>query len=90
MSTTKAFLLAGLTVVSLGVGQAMAQDGGGAVSDYWAGEYRAEAARQAGHPNSVATMQPTAPQYGSSDVQRQASPFQTNPFHDSNMTDGGL
>ena len=90
MSTTKALLLAGLTVVSLGVGQAMAQDGGGAVSDYWAGEYRAEAARQGHATNNVTTVQPTAPQFGSSDVQRRSSPFQTNPFHDSDMTDGGL
>jgi hypothetical protein len=87
MSTTKALLLAGLTVVSLGVGQAMAQDGGGAVSDYWAGQYRAEAARQAGNVNNgVTTAQPAAPQFGSSD----AAPRIASPFHDSDMTDGGL
>jgi hypothetical protein len=87
MSSTKALLLAGLAVVSLGVGQAMAQDGGGAVSDYWAGVYRAQAAQHAANANrGVTTAQPTAPQFGGSDVQ----PL-SNPFHvDSNLTEGGL
>jgi hypothetical protein len=86
MSTTKTLLLAGFAAVSLGVGQAMAQDGGGAVSDYWAGVYRAQAAQAAANANKgVTTVQPAAPQFGASDIER------TAPVHvDSDMTDGGL
>lgn len=84
MNTAKTLLLAGLTVMSLGVGQAMAQDGGGAVSDYWAGVYRAQAAADA-HKNA-STVQSTAPQFGSSDTERRNAPVHV----DTDMTDGGL
>ena len=86
MSTTKAFILAGITAVSLGLGQAMAQDGGGAVSDYWSQEYRAEAARAAlAHPG-VATVQPAEPQFGGSDAGQRGAPFNV----DTNVTEGGF
>jgi hypothetical protein len=91
MSSTKTLLLAGLTIVSLGVGQAMAQDGGGAVSDYWAGVYRAQAAQQAANANKgVTTTQSTTPQFGSSDIEARPVGPHANPFHDSDITDGGL
>jgi hypothetical protein len=81
MKTSKTLLLAGLAAVSLGIGTAMANDGGGATQDYWAQQYRIQAARQAaGNPAAPQT----APQFGSSD-------FSRAPVHiDSNMTDGGL
>jgi hypothetical protein len=75
MTSTKTILLAAATVVSLGVGHAMAQDGGGAVSDYWAQQYRATAQ----------TSNAPAVQFGSSDVAR------PNGFHiDTDLTGGGL
>jgi hypothetical protein len=61
MKTTQSLLLAALTVVTLGIGIGTAMaDGGGAVSDYWAEQYRA-----ANQAKNV-----PAAQFGSSDVER--------------------
>ena len=68
MNTTKTLILAAMTVLAVGVGTAMAQDGGGATSDYWAARQQA-AARQAAasvNQNAASTQESTA-QYGSSD-----------------------
>ena len=87
MNTVKTLILAGVTAVSLGVGHAMAQDGGMAVPDYWTGVYRAQAAQAAANASKgVATVQPSAPQFGSSDAGRAIA----HPFVDSDMTGGGL
>jgi hypothetical protein len=74
MKTTQSLLLAALTVVTLGIGTAMA-DGGGAVSDYWAEQYRL-----ANQAKNV-----PAAQFGSSDVARPLG------VHiDTDLTGGGL
>ena len=57
MNTTKTLLLAAMTVISLGAGTAMAQDGGGATADYWAARRRA----------AIAGQNAASAQYGSSD-----------------------
>ena len=57
MNTTKTLLLTAMTVLSLGVGSAMAQDGGGATADYWAARQQA----------TIANQNAASAQYGSSD-----------------------
>ena len=61
MKTTKTLMLAAITVLSLGVGTAMAQDGGGATGDYWAARQQALAIQ------NTASAQDSTAQYGSSD-----------------------
>ena len=61
MKTMKTLILAGITAVSFGVGHAMAQDGGAAVPDYWAGVYRAQAAQTAANADKGLA---TTPQFG--------------------------
>ena len=75
-TTMKTLMLAGLGALSIGIGSAMAQDGGGAVSDYWAAQQQA-AARQ---NNTATATQNSTVQYGASDIQR--------PFRDSGLDDG--
>jgi hypothetical protein len=75
MNTMKTLMLAGFAALSLGVGTAMAQDGGGATQDYWAQQYRLQAAK-ANHGAPV--------QFGSSD---HAAPHASV---DTDRTDGGL
>ena len=43
MTITKTLMLAGLAVISLGAGSAMAEGTGIATPDYWAQQYRVEA-----------------------------------------------
>jgi len=64
MKTTKSLILAGLTVLSLGIGSAMAQSEGQGYSGvpYWTLERQAEALRQA------QTRNPGVVQSGSADV----------------------
>ena len=85
MNTTKALLLAGLAVMSLGVGAANAQSLTPSSTEgaYYAAQNRAAANTAA---RSANTVQPAAPQYGSSDFDQRTAPARV----DTNMTDGGL
>ena len=77
MTITKTLMLAGFAVMSLGVGSAMAE--GEATSDYWAQQYRVEAAANATRAPASTTVQS-----GASDVQSPA-------FHvNTNITAGGF
>ena len=67
MNTTKTLILAAMTVLSVGVGTAMAQDGGGATFDYWAARQQAEARQAANLNKNVMPTQQNTAQYGSSD-----------------------
>jgi len=78
MNITKTLMLAGFAAMSLGVGAAMANDGGGASSDYWAQQYRAAAAQ-----NAVSEKAAPA-QFGASDAQR------PRVLDNTNLTGGGL
>jgi hypothetical protein len=75
MNTMKTLMLAGFAALSLGVGTAMAQDGGGATQDYWAQQYRLQAAK---------TNHQAPVQFGSSDHSAPAASVDTD------RTDGGL
>jgi hypothetical protein len=76
MNTMKTLMLAGFAALSLGVGTAMAQDGGGATADYWARQYRIQATQ---------ANQDAVVQFGSSD--HHIAPA---PAFDTDLTGGGL
>ena len=75
MNTMKTLMLAGFAALSVGVGTAMAQDGGAASQDYWAQRYFAQV---------VNANREIPVQFGSSDHLGAASPMDTN------VTGGGL
>ena len=85
MTTTKTLLLAGLAVVSLGVGAANAQSLTPSSTEgaYYVAQNRAAANSPAANANKAVA---TAPQFGSSDVERRTAPI----HFDSNLTEGGL
>jgi hypothetical protein len=84
MTTTKTLMLAGLAVMSIGMGTSMAQDGGGATADYWAQQYHAAANKTAAKETHSAVSGTV--QSGTSDLDRSASMFHV----DTNLTGGGL
>jgi hypothetical protein len=69
MTTMKTLMLAGLGALSIGIGSAMAQDGGGAVQDYWAARQQAAARLNSQNSAATATRNSTV-QYGSSDIEQ--------------------
>ena len=86
MKTTKALILAGLAVMSLGVGAVNAQGltPSSAEAAYFATQNRAAASASVN--KGAAIEQPSAQQFGSSDVDQRTAPAHI----DSDMTDGGL
>jgi hypothetical protein len=71
MTRTKSLILAGLTVISLGAGHAMAEGTGIGMPDYWAQQYRAAAslaAADASHGRPSGTTDPV--QAGAADLER--------------------
>jgi hypothetical protein len=86
MTITKTLMLAAFAAISLGAGSAMASDGGGATSDYWAQQYRIEASRLAAANVNHGTVsaQPGAVQFGGTDIARPVAPANTN------LTAGGF
>jgi hypothetical protein len=84
MTNSKALMLAGLAIMSLGIGHAMAEGSGVTGPDYWAQQYRA-AANKAAAKEIHGAVSGTA-QSGTSDVDRSAAMFHV----DTNTTGGGF
>ncbi len=78
MKTTKTLMLAAVTVVSLGVGAAMAQESAGGVDAMPYQTMELNHARQSAANSLPAYDQARAPQYGSSDITTtRTAPVQT-------------
>jgi hypothetical protein len=75
MKTTKILMLAAATVLSIGAGAAMAQDGAGAAYDWQAAHEQAQIRAM----GKTSATQESAPQYGSAD----RSPMLAHPNSDS-------
>jgi hypothetical protein len=80
MNTMKTLMLAGVAALSLGVGAAMAQEGGSGLSVPGSGFYRA--------PHALTTQAPGMVQSGSSDVDVSPYNVTTHPQFDAS-TGGG-